>query len=919
MEGLVQILTSFQAPWLLAGLVAIPALWWLLRHQPPRARHVDFPATWIIARIQEREETPTTTPWWLLALRALLLACVIFGLARPLLNERPSAAGDGPLLLVMDNDWTTAAHWQARMDTAQGLIDRAEQRGVGVALVIAEAPVGQAMPRLNPGFLTAEQARERLSILEPRPWTARRGDLLQALRDAKLPHGADVHWLWNGIGGPQTQEIAGLLATGNHLMAHAPTPADTPFFISALEERGDALNASLSRLDPMGAAEVTLRFSDAEGHVIARQTARFADGAARTAVQLRLPADTMGHLARAEIVGQGSAAATYAFGDDWRRRRVGLVTLREDTDALPLTSPLYYINRALAPVTQVQTGALNELMTGMDAIILTDQSLGPDAIMKLTEWIKTGGLVLRFAGDALAARPDQLTPMNLRPGGREMGAAMTWDKPVPLGDFDDKSPFAGLSIPKDVTVARQVLADPNSLDGAEIWARLEDGTPLVTARRMGDGLLVMIHVGADPAYSTLPYSGLFVEMLERIVKLSGSRHAPPAQTQAGMTAHMVMDGFGRMQQPPAGLPGIPAGNWDVAVPSPLTPPGLYEGAQGSRALNLAGRADIAGGPVGLAWPRGVNVETIGEGVGLDLMPWLIAAALALFGLDIAVSFARRLLPRRAIAAASLVAFALLSVLPRESEAQTTDKRQLSPEEWAVAAAGETHLAYVQTRDAGSDRLTESGLQTLSNMLSLRTSVEPAQPMAVDLERDDIAFFPVLYWAVSAPYPHLSAAAIEKLQRYMRTGGLLVVDTGDGTPLRLAPGIGQPSDAAPATLAAFVAQFATQPLSPVASDHVLTKSFYLLQDFPGRWAGQTVYVSARSNGDAVSPIIVTSNGWAAGWALGADNKPMVPIIPGGPMQQEYAWRTGINMVMYALTGTYKSDQVHVPALLERLGQ
>ena len=31
------------------------------------------------------------------------------------------------------------------------------------------------------------------------------------------------------------------------------------------------------------------------------------------------------------------------------------------------------------------------------------------------------------------------------------------------------------------------------------------------------------------------------------------------------------------------------------------------------------------------------------------------------------------------------------------------------------------------------------------------------------------------------------------------------------------------------------------------------------------------------------------------------------------------RSGINMVMYALTGTYKADQVHIPAILERLTQ
>ena len=37
------------------------------------------------------------------------------------------------------------------------------------------------------------------------------------------------------------------------------------------------------------------------------------------------------------------------------------------------------------------------------------------------------------------------------------------------------------------------------------------------------------------------------------------------------------------------------------------------------------------------------------------------------------------------------------------------------------------------------------------------------------------------------------------------------------------------------------------------------------------------------------------------------------------QREMACRFGVNLVMYALTGNYKADQVHVPAILERLGR
>ena len=121
------------------------------------------------------------------------------------------------------------------------------------------------------------------------------------------------------------------------------------------------------------------------------------------------------------------------------------------------------------------------------------------------------------------------------------------------------------------------------------------------------------------------------------------------------------------------------------------------------------------------------------------------------------------------------------------------------------------------------------------------------------------------------------------------------------------------------------------LEPVPKDHVLTKTFYLLKDFPGRYATGQLWVEAMPvateeepkrparAGDGVSSILITSNDLAGAWAMRPDNQPMLPLVPGEPRQREFAFRVGINIVMYTLTGNYKADQVHVPALLERLGQ
>ena len=116
--------------------------------------------------------------------------------------------------------------------------------------------------------------------------------------------------------------------------------------------------------------------------------------------------------------------------------------------------------------------------------------------------------------------------------------------------------------------------------------------------------------------------------------------------------------------------------------------------------------------------------------------------------------------------------------------------------------------------------------------------------------------------------------------------------------------------------------------------MLTRTFYLLQDFPGRYAGRDVWVEAappdaeqvdgmpfRNLNDGVTPVIIGGNDWAGAWAVDASGRAMLPVGRGfaGERQRELANRFGVNLVMHVLTGNYKSDQVHVPALLDRLGQ
>jgi len=247
------------------------------------------------------------------------------------------------------------------------------------------------------------------------------------------------------------------------------------------------------------------------------------------------------------------------------------------------------------------------------------------------------------------------------------------------------------------------------------------------------------------------------------------------------------------------------------------------------------------------------------------------------------------------------------------------------EQFAMGALSETRLAFIRTGSGNIDSVAMAGLAGLNAILQKRTAIEPGAPVGLDIERDELLFFPLIYWPILPETKPPSTEALARLDHYMKSGGTIFFDTRDhGSTPELLPGSTSPATEA---LRAILATLDIPALEPIPPEHVITKAFYLLQTFPGRWSGGNLWVESSrqaptrtgGNADGVSSIIIGSNDYAAAWATDASGQPMYPAVPGGEQQRELAYRSGVNVVMYALTGNYKADQVHVPALLERLGQ
>ena len=1011
---------AFLSPWLLAGLLALPIIYWLLRTVPPRPRQVQFPATRILVGLRNKERTPSKTPWWLMLIRLAAAAFVILALAEPVLNPNRESAmrGSGPVAIVVDNTWAAAPNWAERVRMIDRLIAEAEGRSRAV-VVVGTAITGKAPAlRIEP----PQAARSTAAAIQPQPFAPVREAVGQALETLIAREGdASVVWLTDGLDhdgkAGAFASLLGRIGRGSFSVVETGGGRD-PIGLAASLGQGGRLEGVVQRTGG-GARDGIIHAFSERGQRLGEATFRLAPSETKATATFDLPLELRNQVVRIEVAGERSAGAVHLLDSRTQWHRVGLISGDSRDQDQPLLGPLYYIARALGPYAELVEAKDANVATSLDlaikrnatVIVMADiGTLSGSVKAQVEQWVQKGGVLVRFAGPRLEKGGDDLIPVPLRLGGRTLGGALSWSTPQPLSPFTEDSLFAGLPTPPDVTVNRQVLADPARLaQQTKVWARLKDGTPLVTSRERGQGQIVLFHVTANAEWSNLPLSGLFVEMLRRISTLGrtatsgsggGTAVTDPTATAAAETGSDVgtilaplqtLDGFGTLRSPPPTAQAIPSGRLAETSPSADYPPGYY-GPQGTpRALNLVeSRTVLRPLP---ALPAGAERRAYEGQVATPLKPSFLTAALMLLFADIvavillqlggqifggggggigatASSIGSRLKglgtglganlrgPGAGAAIAFVIAGGMLiagieqasaqwQVPPRLPQTTPFDRqpqlqqqrpaqvvrpaKPVTPlEDQALKATSRVTFGYVLTGDQIVDNTSKEGLSGLVKVLGFRTSVEQAGVNSINIDSDDIAFFPILYWPVLPNAQPLKETTLAKIDAYMKEGGLIIFDTrdyGQGLPSGFNVNRGGETGTA---LQRLLGRLDIPRLEAVPETHVLTRAFYLLRTFPGRWEGGQLWVEADSGEDAesgrkarradgVTSIIVTSNDFASAWALDDRNRPLYPVVPGGESQREMSFRAGVNIVMHALTGNYKADQVHVPALLDRLGQ
>jgi hypothetical protein len=912
---------GFTTPAILAALVLLPGIWWLLRITPPAPRMVRFPAIRLLRDLVHREETPARTPLWLILMRLLLASLLILALAGPILRPSALPPGRGPEVIVVDTGWAAADHWTDIKTALTSEIDRAQRAEMAVVIIpTARGAAGNPVGAIGP--MPAAEAKRSVERLEPMPWPADRIAATEILKRFDGRSGA--LWLSDGISSDGVDGLARALAGFTAPRVRIPGRTALPQLLLP-PEAGPDLALKVRRATSAPSLPITLIARGDYGRILGEATGSFQGGETTALIKFDLPAEVRNGVTRIDLAGIHGVGGTVLLDERSRRRPVAIVTPVAGEETNELLSSTFYVRRALQPFAEVRTGDLTTMLSGQPAVlVLTDASaLSNTDRHALSDWVSKGGLLLRFAGPKLAAADpaagDDLLPTLLRTGGRSLSGAMSWTVPAALAPFPETSPLAGLEISKEVTVSRQILAEPGIDLDRKVWARLADGTPLITADKHEGGTVVLVHTSADPSWSNLSLSGLFPQILRRVVSYSaGISRAPDHGT---LEPDRVLDGFGRLIAPGGAASAIAAERFDGTLPEPAHPPGYYGEPDSRRAFNLT-QILTSISPLD-ALPTVIDRQDYAAPGEVSLAPWFLGSVLALGAIDTLIALwlggslpklpgdklppglrlGRRFAAVLGLAIGLNLAIGVARADPAAADIGPADAK-------AAEAAAQVTLAYVATGDAATDKISRQGLSGLTHQLILRTSIDHATMAAVDFEHDELSFYPLIYWPISASAQPLSDQAKAKVNRYLSSGGMILIDTkagaGDGRLNigKLIEGIDVPT------------------LAPVPPGHVLTKSFYLLDEFPGRVPGGEVWVERDQDArnDGVSSVVVGSADWAGAWAVDATSgQPLFSLSPGGERQREWAYRFGVNLVMYALTGNYKSDLVHAPFIQQRLGQ
>ncbi len=904
----------FTQPLALFLTVLLPLFWLILKLFPLKAKPVVFPALVLFGKDKKDKPKPRDIPPWLKLLRLAVFLFLILGLAQPVYDPDREALSFSPTLIVIDNSWASTVNWQARIETAASRLKAfADVSQVPITIMTTAPDMDTGQIRLEKN-MTPGEAQRFLSMITPQPWNSDYDSADSIIKEYLYQEDQnwDVFWLGDGQNGESFKKLYDTLSSyGGTTSLYHDENINQGLIIADAKPNLQGIDLLLKRRSEIRDQTLLVSFISRNGDTLMQEEIIFPKGIFELNNPFSIPEEMLAEIGEVRISDFPNAATIWRFEGGLGRGHAGIISSRDVTQKQDYLNDVFYLHRALSAVAKTSSGPLSDLLNDetISLLVLPDSTKLTDAEYKqLESWIVEGGGLLRFAGpNILADNSPRLLPVKILTGQRSFGGALTWEDPARIKGFSAQSPFANIKGYDKPSIQKQILAQPDIDLTAKTWVFLEDQTPLITADKVGKGQTVFVHTTADPSWSDISISEAFPPMLDAILNAAASKRIRPADDQM-VELSMPFDAYGKVVQKENVSKPLEFNALKVGAPSKDYPAGIYQ-IDGNDTLrfvyNLGDSMAENLSPTGPYYFFD-NVASYSQKPYRNLAPWFFVLAAILMFAEMLAGFilihgAGKLKPQ-----ALLIPLILSFTLIAPAHAQNYSEEILATEENRV------NFAYVITGDAERDSITAKGLQTLGALIEQRTTVEFGKVNGVVPGTDDLGLYPFLYWQMTPKQSDLTEEAIRALQHYLDHGGLLFFDTRDGQFSSSDTTLGQE------TMQRLAGDLNFNVLKKLDSDHVLSRSYYLLNSYEGLYKGRPVWVETTSSTDydGAPSVIVGAHDWAGAWA---NIDPLTPILDlqNSMRSREMALRFGVNMVMMALTGSYKTDQVHIKYILERM--
>lgn len=889
---------SFANPEFFILLVLFPIIWVLFKDGLDNPNLKKFPAIVLIAKKKSSDISPNKSNYFSIFLKLLLFFLLVILLANP--KQKDNEFNES--IIILDNSWYSGTTWKSMIETVNLLIDSKKENEFTVFTTVSKDNNKLNYLYKKKGFETKEFLKDIKPQAFKPEYRSLSKEILNFVQDDKM-----IFWFTNHYMDDEKSEFYNLIKKKN-IKVFNSKKYDFPQILTLLKQIDN--NYRFSIFNPLkNETRFYIDCYDERQRLIIRKEIinkeiDYNNGNLGN-FSIELPKEINNLISYFKINNTMSASGVAIKSNNVKKKDVGLIQTNYQKNENEYYRANFFIRKAIESKYKVNSLPIEQLLLENKSLIISDDfdTTFFSSQEKILQWVAEGGTFLKFAGNKFmkhASDKNLDSFLGIIPITKEvisMDGELSFEKNLSINQIYHESPFKGLKIPEKVKI-RKYIGIPKLLENdINFWITLENGASIVTHNAYKKGNIIFVHLPANNEWSNISLSIFFSDLLYKIIEMS--RGTDTKRVDQVFKPFKILDGYGKFIEANIDTLNLEQNSLQKIQLNYKTPAGIYKNDFGYHGLNISNFLKTQYEYSKL--PKEIILNNFDKSAGLNLLKIIIILCIVTFIFETLYNFIKRSFLKFRFLNINIVLILIFFIYSPYSV--FSDEK--------INYVEKTKIGYLETKIKEVDKISYNGLTQISKYISSKTSAVLGNPIKIDLELNEVDYFPLIYVPLIKTDRGPSFKAIKKLQNFINSGGILFFDC------KATYGSLFVEDC----LINFNQKFKDLDISTfrkLTLENTLSKSFYLLDNYPGR-KNEMVYIAFNNqiNNDKVLSVIIGNNDWTGAWAKDKKNEYSLPLFSNDKEQRILSKRFGTNIVLYSLTGSYKSDQVHIPEILKRM--